>query len=316
MGTGSASGENRAKKAINEAIKNTVPGGLSLNNAKFIIYAIICKDMVNHKEQQEIEKIIYDNESSGFNFYYPQVFDDVYFDDEQEDELKICLILTGVVPGTKTTIPCPQCGGNLNIDRHDDKAEMICGECEKYWTLDEDFANSIPGISGIISKTGGRQLGMGYDYFYHDMMEKGLILLGHGRASGENRVQQATHEAIENTLIEGISLQNAKSVMYYARSTDVSLEEMKEINGILYEASCLEDEESVFLPASIGIGKDESLGDELVISIMATGVVPGIKTIVPCPDCEQGLFMYRQYPSAKEKFVCRDCSKHWGLVEL
>ncbi len=111
------------------------------------------------------------------------------------------------------------------------------------------------------------------------MAESGLALMGTGRAAGENRAREATQRAILSPLLEDVSLESAKAVLYtITASMDSFLtEEADEIGAIINDATP-EDCNIVF-----GIVFDESMGDEISLTVIATGIEPPQAVDVEAP---------------------------------
>ncbi|MDR1776217.1 MAG: cell division protein FtsZ [Desulfovibrio sp.] len=103
------------------------------------------------------------------------------------------------------------------------------------------------------------------------MSEAGLALMGTGIASGENRAREATQRAIMSPLLENVSLESAKAVLYnITAADDITGQEIQEIGDIIAEAAP-EDVNIKF-----GLLFDEDLGDEIRVTVIATGIEPAV----------------------------------------
>ena len=70
------------------------------------------------------------------------------------------------------------------------------------------------------------------------MSEAGLALMGTGIASGENRAREAAQRAIMSPLLEDVSLESAKAVLYNITAPeDITAEEIAEIGDIISDAT-------------------------------------------------------------------------------
>lgn len=99
------------------------------------------------------------------------------------------------------------------------------------------------------------------------MQKAGLAIMGIGIASGENRAVEAAERAISHPLLEDISIAGAKGVlMNITSSSDLTLEEMTEASDKIYE-EVGDDAEIIW-----GQAIDESLGDEMRVTVIATGI--------------------------------------------
>ena len=91
--------------------------------------------------------------------------------------------------------------------------------------------------------------------------------MGIGIASGENRATEAAERAISHPLLEDISVSGAKGVlMNITSSSDLTLDEMTEACDRIYQ-EVGDDAEIIW-----GQTFDEELGDEIRITVIATGI--------------------------------------------
>jgi cell division GTPase FtsZ len=98
------------------------------------------------------------------------------------------------------------------------------------------------------------------------MGEMGMAMMGAGSASGENRAAEAAQKAISSPLLEDISIHGAKGVLInITGSHDLSLHEVNEAATLVQEEAH-EDANIIF-----GAVIDERMGDELRITVIATG---------------------------------------------
>jgi cell division protein FtsZ len=124
---------------------------------------------------------------------------------------------------------------------------------------------AVKGISDVIMGEG--MINLDFADVRTTMSESGLALMGTGMASGENRAREATQRAIMSPLLEDVSLESAKAVLYnISASTDITSEEVKEIGEIIADTAP-SDANIIF-----GVIFDEELGDEIRITVIATGI--------------------------------------------
>ena len=99
------------------------------------------------------------------------------------------------------------------------------------------------------------------------MKERGMALMGTGIANGGNRASDAAQKAISSPLLEDISIRGARGILINITSTpDISMEELREICGIVQEEA---HEEAII---KWGLVYDESLADEIRVTVIATGI--------------------------------------------
>ena len=98
------------------------------------------------------------------------------------------------------------------------------------------------------------------------MRRSGLALMGTGRASGEGRARNAAFAAISSPLLEGADLDRATGLLVnITGGRGMTLREIDEAMSLIQDA-VHDDTETIF-----GAVVDASLGDELRITVVATG---------------------------------------------
>ncbi len=125
--------------------------------------------------------------------------------------------------------------------------------------------NAVKGISDVILEDG--LINVDFADVTTVMQESGVALMGTGIASGESRARDAAHSAITSPLLEDVSLEGAKAVLYnITASMDISGEEISEIGEIISQAA--HPEANII----VGVVFDEEAGDELRVTVVATGI--------------------------------------------
>jgi len=98
------------------------------------------------------------------------------------------------------------------------------------------------------------------------MSEMGLALMGTGSASGENRAVEAAQRAISSPLLEDNTIQGARGVLLnITGGPDMTLFEINEASSLI-QAEAHDEANIIF-----GTVVDESMGDEIRITVIATG---------------------------------------------
>ncbi|MCL1985398.1 MAG: cell division protein FtsZ, partial [Betaproteobacteria bacterium] len=121
------------------------------------------------------------------------------------------------------------------------------------------------GISDVIMEDG--LINLDFADVRTAMSESGLALMGTGIASGENRAREAAMRAITSPLLEDVSIDGAKAVLYnITAGVDITGDEIQEIGTIIADA--VHPEANVIM----GMVYDENVGDELRITVIATGI--------------------------------------------
>ncbi len=133
---------------------------------------------------------------------------------------------------------------------------------------DEILLHSVKGITDLIMIPG--LVNLDFADVKTTMSRAGLAIMGIGIASGENRAVEAAERAISHPLLEDISISGAKGVlMNITSSSDLTLEEMTEASDKIYE-EVGDDAEIIW-----GQAIDEDLGDEMRVTVIATGIGGG-----------------------------------------
>ncbi len=124
--------------------------------------------------------------------------------------------------------------------------------------------NATRGISELITVPG--LINVDFADVRTIMREMGDALMGSGVASGENRAIEAAHAAISSPLLEGVSISGAQGVLVNVTGgPTMSLVEVDEAVSVIHEAAG--EEANVIMGAVI----DENLGDEMMVTVIATG---------------------------------------------
>lgn len=98
------------------------------------------------------------------------------------------------------------------------------------------------------------------------MSENGMAMMGSASAHGEGRAQRAAEQAIASPLLEDVDLSGARGVLVnITSSSNLTLEELHEVmNCFQFAAS-----EATVIVGSVF---DEEMGDEMRVTIVATGL--------------------------------------------
>ncbi len=96
----------------------------------------------------------------------------------------------------------------------------------------------------------------------------GLALMGTGIASGDHRAEAAAQSAISSPLLEDISISGARGVLLNitAHPDTLTMEEIQLISDLVAREA--HEEAKIFW----GVVFDEELGDELRVTVIATGI--------------------------------------------
>ncbi|MBI3551477.1 MAG: cell division protein FtsZ [Elusimicrobia bacterium] len=136
---------------------------------------------------------------------------------------------------------------------------------QAYRMADDVLKKSIQSISDVITTPG--QINMDLNDIRAIMKDAGEALIGMGEESGKGRAIRAAKAAIHSPLLENVNMDGAKGLIVNitGRKNMVKLSEIEEAMALITGAASPD--------AKIKMGKadDESLGDSIRITVIATG---------------------------------------------
>ena len=136
---------------------------------------------------------------------------------------------------------------------------------EAFRKADDVLTTAAKGIAEIITVPG--YVNVDFEDVTTVMKDSGKAIMGSGRAEGEGRAEKAIKAAIHSPLLNDSNIEGAKNILLYITSgaDEVSLDEVDEILEIAQNA-CGNNSDVIW-----GNGTDESLGDALSVTLIATG---------------------------------------------
>ncbi len=137
----------------------------------------------------------------------------------------------------------------------------------------EVLKNAVRGICDVILCEGN--FNVDFADVKTTMSIPGLALMGIGRASGENRAKEAAQQALMSPLLEDVSLESAKAILYnITASSSLTMEEVNEIGFMIHDINTDPDINIIF-----GVTYDEEMGDDLQLTLIATGIEPHVPEV-------------------------------------
>ena len=135
---------------------------------------------------------------------------------------------------------------------------------EAFKKADDILYQAGKGISDLIIIPG--LINLDFADVKNVMSNMGMALMGTGIASGENRAIEAAQKAISSPLLEDNTIQGAHGILLnITGGPDVSLYEINEASSLI-QAEAHEEANIIF-----GTVIDENMGDEVRITVIATG---------------------------------------------
>lgn len=190
-----------------------------------------------------------------------------------------------------------------------DKLEEIMGDDvgmdEAFQAADDVLNNAVAGIAEIINVDG--HINVDFNDVKTVMSEQGRAMMGTASASGADRATVAATQAVASPLLDGINLEGARGILINISATKATLKarETREVVSVI--RACASEDATVIY----GFVYDESLGDDLRVTVVATGLGGAL---VVNKDAGSGLRTAN--PIAQEKIVAsthtEDSSNQYG----
>ena len=102
------------------------------------------------------------------------------------------------------------------------------------------------------------------------LSNSGTAIMGSAQSSGSNRAQDAITKALDSPLLNDNKIEGAKNVLLLIVSgtSEVTIDEIGEINDYI------QSEAKTNVDIIMGVGEEDSLGDAISVTIIATGFNP------------------------------------------
>ena len=146
------------------------------------------------------------------------------------------------------------------LDVADENTTLV----EAFEMADDVLYNATRGISELITVHG--LINLDFADIRTTMLDGGTALMSSAIASGERRAERAAQEAISSPLLDGISIKGARNVLVnITAGIDLGVREATQATSVIQQEAG-DDAEVIF-----GTVIDESLGDALRVTVIATG---------------------------------------------
>lgn len=150
-----------------------------------------------------------------------------------------------------------------------DKLMQVLGDdvtmMEAFQAANDVLYGAVAGIAEVINCPG--LINVDFADVRTVMSERGMAMMGSAIASGSNRARLSAEQAIASPLLEDIDLAGAKGVLVnITASTNLR---MKEINDAMQIIKAFTAEDANVIVGSV---IDDSMGDNLRVTIVATGL--------------------------------------------
>ena len=140
---------------------------------------------------------------------------------------------------------------------------LVLGEA--FAQADNVLANAAKGIAELITVTG--YVNVDFEDVRTVIKDSGKAIMGSAQAEGQDRAGKAIEEAMNSPLLNDNEIAGATNILLYITTgeEDITMDEITEITDYVQKESGNEAE------TIWGVGKDESLENNIGITIIATG---------------------------------------------
>jgi cell division protein FtsZ len=143
------------------------------------------------------------------------------------------------------------------------------GISEAFSRADNVLTTAAKGIAEIITVPG--YINVDFADVETVMRKSGLAIMGTGVAVGENRAEEAVEGALNSPLLNNNDIRGARNILLNITSGDIEVT-MAEVGLI---TDIVQNKAGFDADLIWGNGKDESLGESLSVTIIATGFSTG-----------------------------------------
>ena len=136
---------------------------------------------------------------------------------------------------------------------------------QAFSTVDDVLLGAVQGIADLIIRPG--MINVDFADVRTVMSEMGMAMMGSGLAQGDNRAIEAAEAAVRSPLLEDIDISGARGLLVnIAAGLDITLTEFSQVG------STVEDFASENATVVIGTVIDPDMGDEMRVTVVATGL--------------------------------------------
>ncbi len=140
---------------------------------------------------------------------------------------------------------------------------------EAFKASNDVLHNAVQGIAEIITCEG--LVNVDFADVKKVMGVQGMAMIGIGTGRGEDRAREAAESALSCPLLEELTIQGAEGLLVNVTAKDLTIDEFTAVNELISETA------SESAEVIIGNVEDDSLGDELRVTVVATGLDSHLK---------------------------------------
>ncbi len=136
---------------------------------------------------------------------------------------------------------------------------------DAFKSANDVLLGAVKGIADLITRPG--MINVDFADVSTVMSEMGMAMMGTGIASGENRAVEAAQAAIRSPLLEDVNLQGARGILInITASENMTLGEFSAVGDTIAEFA---SDQAIVV---VGTVIDPSMGDEISVTVVATGL--------------------------------------------
>ena len=136
------------------------------------------------------------------------------------------------------------------------------------------LSGAVQGITELITNPG--VINVDFADVRTVMSKMGMGMMGSGKSLGDNRAEEAAQAAIASPLLEDVNLSGARGILVNVTGANMTLGEFQDIGAVV--SSFASDDATVVMGTAI----DDTLGEELRVTVVATGL--GVPQMAKKPE--------------------------------
>lgn len=175
---------------------------------------------------------------------------------------------------------------------------------------DDILRQGVQGISDTIAKPG--IINLDFADVRTIMADTGTALMGVGTAKGENRAIVAAKAAVSSPLLE-LSIEGATGILFNISGANLTIMEAQAAADFIYEMACGDDGDAEVM---FGAFNDETAGDEIKVTVIATGFSNEQQEMVMHPGSNREKANKEQNISKSKTTAHSDRSYNYDSEEL
>jgi cell division protein FtsZ len=148
---------------------------------------------------------------------------------------------------------------------------------EAFRAANDVLHNAVSGIAEIINCPG--MVNVDFADVRTVMSEMGMAMMGSAEASGPDRARIAAEQAVASPLLEDVNLANARGIL--VNITTSSNFKMKEYYDVMNTIKAFTADDATVI---VGNVMDESMGENLRVTMVATGLSGAVSRRQPKPE--------------------------------